>query len=250
MKDAILLYRYSRLLTWDWVKLCALCPFKEPPLSYLFVIWRTFFHHKEPFVKQKGRLSPRLSIATGGSARDVTHSITSIIQSFVYKCNNSNSCKLFYLDCKSLLIHKLPQTPYMAFPLDWQVWAQKIAYSLFCIQQIYFVMSDIDLVGKPNTTSPIWNHFHSCHPSAFVQVSSSSRDRKRPAGQVCIGEAFRAFTPQAARTSKWPEVIHFQCEPAASSGESGAAHLGWWGRRGELKAISQTEGCILRRSHL
>ncbi len=32
-----------------------------------------------------------------------------------------------------------------------------------------------------------------------------------------------AFTPQAARASKWPEVIHFQCEPAASSGESGAA---------------------------
>ncbi len=48
----------------------------------------------------------------------------------------------------------------------------------------------MDLVGKPNTTSPIWNNFHSCHPSAFVQVSSSSRDRKRPAGQVCIGEAF------------------------------------------------------------
>ncbi len=40
-------------------------------------------------------------IATGGSACDVTHSITSIIQSFVNKCNNSNSCKLFYLDYKS-----------------------------------------------------------------------------------------------------------------------------------------------------
>ncbi len=35
-----------------------------------------------------------------------------------------------------------------------------------------------------------------------------------------------AFTPQAARVSKWPEVIHFQCEPAASSGESGAARFG------------------------
>ncbi len=35
-----------------------------------------------------------------------------------------------------------------------------------------------------------------------------------------------AFTPQAARASKWPEVIHFQCEPAASSGESGAASFG------------------------
>ncbi len=35
-----------------------------------------------------------------------------------------------------------------------------------------------------------------------------------------------AFTPQAARASKWPEVIHFQCEPAASSGESGAVSFG------------------------
>ncbi len=34
-----------------------------------------------------------------------------------------------------------------------------------------------------------------------------------------------AFTPQAARASKWPEVILFQCEPAASSGESGARVL-------------------------
>ncbi len=28
--------------------------FKEPSLSYLFIIWKTFFHHKEPLVKQKG----------------------------------------------------------------------------------------------------------------------------------------------------------------------------------------------------
>ncbi len=28
--------------------------FKDPSLSFLFIIWRTFFHHKEPFVKQKG----------------------------------------------------------------------------------------------------------------------------------------------------------------------------------------------------
>ncbi len=27
--------------------------FKESSLSYLFIIWRTFFHHKEPLVKQK-----------------------------------------------------------------------------------------------------------------------------------------------------------------------------------------------------
>ncbi len=59
-----------------------------------------------------GSLQPchrRLCIATGGSARDVTHCwcITSIIQSFVNKCNDSNSCKLLYLDYKSMLIHKL-----------------------------------------------------------------------------------------------------------------------------------------------
>ncbi len=124
-------------------------------------------------------------IATGGSACDVTHTITSIIQSFVNKCNNSNSCKLFYLDYKSMLIHKLPQMP---FPLDWQVWVQEnTVYSAFSIFISWWTM---DLVGKPNTTSPIWNHFDSYHPSAFVKVSSSSRDRKRPAGQVCIGEAF------------------------------------------------------------
>ncbi len=28
--------------------------FKKTSLPYLFIIWRTFFHHKEPFVKQKG----------------------------------------------------------------------------------------------------------------------------------------------------------------------------------------------------
>ncbi len=68
-----------------------------------------------------GQFSPRLSIATGSSTRDVTHSVTSIRQSFAYKCNNSNSCKLFYLNYKSMLIHKLPQMSYTAFPLDWHV---------------------------------------------------------------------------------------------------------------------------------
>ncbi len=43
-----------------------------------------------------GRFPPWLCIATSGSVRDVTQSITSIIQSFVYKCNNSYSRILFY----------------------------------------------------------------------------------------------------------------------------------------------------------
>ncbi len=53
------------------------------------------------------------------------------------------------------------------------------------------------------TKLPIWNHFHSCHPSAFVQVSSSSRDRKRPAGQVCIGEAFSKLAKYERDSGKW-----------------------------------------------
>ncbi len=61
----------------------------------------------------------------------------------------------------------------------------------------------MDLVGKPNTTSPIWNHFHSCHPSAFVQVSSNSRDRKCTAGQVCIGEAFSKLAKYERDRGKW-----------------------------------------------
>ncbi len=130
------------------------------------------------------RLPPRLCIATGGRARDVTHSINK--QRFVNKCNNSNSCKVFYLDYKTMLIHKLPQTPYTAFPLD-IAGLSAGKYSLFCIQHIYFFMSD----GTCWETKLLsWNNFHSCHPSTFVQVSSSSRDRKRPDDQVCIGEAF------------------------------------------------------------
>ncbi len=61
----------------------------------------------------------------------------------------------------------------------------------------------MDLAGKPNTTSPIWNNVHSCHPSAFVQVSSNSRDRKRPAGQVCIGEAFSKLAKCEQDSGEW-----------------------------------------------
>ncbi len=95
-----------------------------------------------------------------------SHTITSIIQSFVYKCNNSNSGKLLFLDSKSMLIHKWPKTPYAAFPLDWQISAQEnTVYSAF---RILILCWAIDLVGKPNTTSPIWNNFHSCNLSAFT----------------------------------------------------------------------------------
>ncbi len=43
------------------------------------------------------------------------------------------------------------------------------------------------------------------------------------------------FTPQAARASKWTEVILFVCEPAANSGERGAVRFGRWECREELK---------------
>ncbi len=45
--------------------------------------------------------SPAVVGCHRGCACDVTHSITSIIQSFVNKCNNTNSCTMFYLDYKS-----------------------------------------------------------------------------------------------------------------------------------------------------
>ncbi len=61
----------------------------------------------------------------------------------------------------------------------------------------------MDLVGKPNTISPIWSHLHSCHPAAFVQVSSSSRDRRCSAGQVCIGEAFSKLVKYERDSGEW-----------------------------------------------
>ncbi len=47
--------------------------------------------------------------------------LTSIIQSFVNKCNYSKQLQIVLFRLKSMLIHKLPQTPYTVFPLDWQV---------------------------------------------------------------------------------------------------------------------------------
>ncbi len=52
----------------------------------------------------------------------------------------------------------------------------------------------------PNTKSLIWNNFHSCHPSAFVQVSSSSRD---PNARRVIGEAFSKLAKYERDSGKW-----------------------------------------------
>ncbi len=187
-------------------------------------------------------MPPRLCIATGGRARDVTHSINK--QSFVNKCNNSNSCKVFYLDYKTMLIHKLPQMPYTAFPLDIAGLSAR-KYSLFCIQHIYFLMSDGTCW---ETKSAIWNNFHSCHPSTFVQVSSSSCHRKRPAGQVCIGEDFSKLAKYERNRGKWKmltrNVASYAAIPlpqrARATDEELTRPLVWWKNR---------EPCLNRTPH-
>ncbi len=94
----------------------------------------------------------------------------------------------------------------------------------------------MDLVVKPNTTSPIWNHFHSCHRSACTQVSSSSRDRKRPAGQVCIDKAFSKLAKYEQDSGKWKMLTRNVATYAAIPipQRARAAHeelthpLAWW----------------------
>ncbi len=53
-----------------------------------------------------------------------------------------------------MLIHKLPPMSYTAFPLDWQVCSQENTVS--SAFSIFISWRAMDLVGKPNTTSPIW----------------------------------------------------------------------------------------------
>ncbi len=114
----------------------------------------------------------------------------------------------------------------MAFPLDWQVWAQDECISWWAM----------DLVGKPNTKSQIWNHFPSCHPSAFVQVSSSSGDRKHPAGQVCIGEAFSKLAKYERDSGKWKMLTRNMAtygaipitQRARATDEELTCPLVWW----------------------
>ncbi len=98
----------------------------------------------------------------------------------------------------------------------------------------------MDLVGKPNVTLPIWKHFgfvpnekgepinldeaicrlcgkklsvkrantsnlqshlQSCHPAAYTQLMSS--ERKRPASQLGIAEAFSKMTKYKRESDKW-----------------------------------------------
>ncbi len=56
-----------------------------------------------------------------------------------------------------MLIHKWPQTPYMAFPLDWQVWVQEnTVYSAFSIFISWWADGPFW-----ETKSRIWNQFRS-----------------------------------------------------------------------------------------
>ncbi len=59
---------------------------------------------------------------------------------------------------------------------------------------MYFVMSN----------GPCWeNKYYIADLELFPFVSSSSRDRKRPAGQVCIGEAFSKLAKYKRDSGKW-----------------------------------------------
>lgn len=102
----------------------------------------------------------------------------------------------------------------------------------------------MDLVGKPNVTSPIWEHFgfvpkekcepinldeaicrlcgkkirvkrantsnlqshlRSCHPAAYTQLMSS--EHKRPASQLGIAEPFSKMTKYKRESDKWKTLI-------------------------------------------
>ncbi len=117
-----------------------------------------------------------LCIATGGSACDVTHSITSIIQFFLCKCNNSKSCKLFYLDYKSANSQMTSNAIHsVSFGLP-GLSAGK--YSLLCIPQIYLMMSDVPCWQILHRRSGIIS-IHVTHPRLYkclqVHVIANAR---------------------------------------------------------------------------
>ncbi len=139
-----------------------------------------------------------------------------------------------------MLIHKLPQTPYTYTLAGSRLHTH--THNVICAPRrnsnaplIEVPWSQLCLVGKPNTTSPIWNHFHSCHPSAFVQVSSSSHDPKRLAGQVCVGEAFSKLAKYKRDSGKWKmptrNVATYAAIPIsqrARADEELMRPLAWW----------------------
>ncbi len=65
--------------------------FKEPSLSYLCIIWRTFFHHKEPLVKQKGSSGVKGSL---GSHLDKKGSSMASWSTFIFKSESLLGCQV------------------------------------------------------------------------------------------------------------------------------------------------------------
>ncbi len=99
---------------------------------------------------------------------------------------------------------------------------------------MYFVMSDGTCWETKYYIADL-ESFHSCHPSAFVQVSSSSRDRRRPAGQVCVGEAFSKLAKYKRDGGKWKmptrNVATYATNPIpqrARADEELTLPLAWW----------------------
>ncbi len=96
--------------------------------------------------------------------------------------------RLHFSDQQMHAITDHTHTTWFVPPLDIQMRALAVA-ALPCWETKYYI-ADLE-------------SFHSCHPSAFVQVSSSSRDRKRPAGQVCVGEASPNWPNTNETAGRW-----------------------------------------------
>ncbi len=87
---------------------------KEPSLSYLFIIWRTFFHHKEPFVKQKDS-----SDVKGSSWNHIDKKMSSMASwsTFIFKsvtfcwCSWKNVCSQLREHCLKMLVKVLRMLP-------------------------------------------------------------------------------------------------------------------------------------------
>ncbi len=133
-----------------------------------------------------------------------------------------------------MLIHKLPQTPYTAFPLDWQVWAQEIQFILHSanvFRDERWTLLENQILHRRSVIISI----HVTHPR-FVQVSLQVHViAKRPAGQVCVGEAFSKLAKYKQDSGKWKmptrNVATYAAIPIpqwARADEELTWPLAWW----------------------
>ncbi len=116
------------------------------------------------------------------------------------------------------------------FPIVTTHWWPKTRNERFVWENEQYLYRFLPLVH--NHVQVIWVRTRIRCVRALWQWVTYTHERSLPA----LAKTNCAFTPQAARSSKWLEVIHFKCEPAASSCESVAARFGRWGRRGVLKS--------------